>query len=189
MGQGHGFAPRGSHPTAQSDVWKRFKRRAREEGGREEARPDSLPSLPLPVLCKREVFAMSSGGGKTPSCTCLRLDVCWGRDCCTVWPAPGTGSRSCPALHPPSSRCPQQDTPRATPQGSTPGWGHPPVPSWPRGADGCHPAGTAAWRATAPSSRPSLLPRRTWEKTDTQCTHTHTHSQNQPQIWIRIREN
>lgn len=54
-------------------------------------------------------------------------------------------------------------------------------------ADGRHPAGTTAWRATTPSSRPSSLRRHTWKKTDTQ--RTLTHSQNQPQIWISIREN
>lgn len=75
---------------------------------------------------------------------------------------------------------------RATPQGSPPNWSHPPAPSQPWGTDGRHPAGTAAWRATAPSSCPSLPRRHTWETTDTQGTCTH--SQNQPQIWIGIRE-
>lgn len=61
LGQRHGFAPWGSRPIAKSDVWKR-----EQEGGREEARPGSLPSLPLPVLCKHNVFTVSSGGQKTP---------------------------------------------------------------------------------------------------------------------------
>lgn len=82
---------------------------------------------------------------------------------------------------------PSRTPPRATLRGSPHDRGHPPAPSWPQGADGCHSAGTTARRATAPSSRPSLPRRHTWEKTDAQ--RACTHSQNQPQIWISIREN
>lgn len=107
-----------------NDVRKTFKRRAGEEGGREEARPDSLPSLPLPVLCKHEGFAMSSGGGKTLSRTCPRLDVRCDRFCQSQAHDPSHVLLSVPL--PPA--VPSRTSPRATPWGSPPSWGHPPAP-------------------------------------------------------------
>lgn len=116
LGQRQGFAPQGSHPTAQM-MHGRDLKGEREEGGREEVSPDSLPSSPLPSALQTQYLYNVHWRRENTSCTCPRLDVCLGRDCPMVWPAPGTGPRLCPALSPPSSCCPQQDTTQSYPTG------------------------------------------------------------------------
>lgn len=77
------------------------RRDLKEKKGREEARPDS-PSLPLPVLCKHEVFAICLAGGKTSLCS-PRAGHAAGQG-----PHPGTQHA---VLCPHSSCCPRWGVP------------------------------------------------------------------------------
>lgn len=101
----------------------------REEGGREEARPDSLPSLPLPTLCPHAGFAVSSGGGRTPHAR-AQGRMCVGAGIAAWCSQPWALSPDCTLLSdtlPPAAH--NRTLHKATPCGSQPNWGHPLAPS------------------------------------------------------------
>lgn len=100
-----GFCSSGLPSHCSNDAWKRFKRR--EEGGREEASPDSLPSLPL--LSKHGIFAMSAVGGKAPPAGAQGWMCVWA-GIAPRCSQPQAHDPYCALLCFPSSCCPQQDT-------------------------------------------------------------------------------
>lgn len=109
-----GFCSSGLPSHCSNDVWKRFKRR--EEGGREEASPDSPPSLPLLSTLQTHIFPMSVGGGKTPPAGAQGWMYVWAGIAPHI-ASPRHMTRLCPTRCFLSSCCPQQDTTQSQPTG------------------------------------------------------------------------
>lgn len=129
FGQRQGFAPQGSHPTAQM-MHGRDLNGEKKVGGRRIWTRLLPPSL-FSTLCKHSIFPMSAGGGKTPPAGAQGWMCVWA-GIAPQYRQPQAHDPDCALLavsfpHAVPSRTP----PRASPLESPPNQGHLSAPSWP----------------------------------------------------------